>query len=382
MKRPPVVVIIQQNLAHYRVPFYEALRARLQQSHIRLKLVHAPPTADRVLRRDTVTLSWAASAPLRQIPLGRQALYWQSCPAWVGNADLVVVEQASKLLLNYVLLVRQSLGGPRVAFWGHGCNLKPHAASRVGETLKAFTSTRVHWWFAYNELSCRIVKALGYPPERITNIQNAIDTRELRDAMTTVSDAQVESLRGALNLRGGKVGLFIGSMYTEKRVDFLMDACRIIRRALPDFEMIWIGAGPDADRVDAACRATSWMHYVGPVFGLDRVPYFRLADLLLLPGLVGLAILDAFSLETPLVTTAVPYHSPEIEYLRPGVNGVMVEAADDAQAYAQAVIDLLRDDASRLQLADKGLAASRHYSIEEMASRFAAGIQHALADAS
>jgi hypothetical protein len=47
------------------------------------------------------------------------------------------------------------------------------------------------------------------------------------------------------------------------------------------------------------------------------VPYFILSKLVLMPGLVGLAVLDASALEVPLVTTAVPYHTPELTTLKP-----------------------------------------------------------------
>jgi L-malate glycosyltransferase len=39
---------------------------------------------------------------------------------------------------------------------------------------------------------------------------------------------------------------------------------------------------------------------------------------MLMPGLVGLAVLDAFADGIPRVTTVIEYHSPEIEYLVPG----------------------------------------------------------------
>lgn len=375
----PVVAIVQKNLAHYRVPFYEHLRPRLHADGVGLRFLYGLPTNARRLRRDTTTLPWAQ--PIRTIPIRvrEHTLYWQSVGTHLRGVDLVVVEQASKLLLNYVLLARQALGGPRVAFWGHGRNLKAHEASGLGEALKAFTSTRVHWWFAYNAMSQRIVERLGFPPERITSVQNAIDTRRLSEHYRSLSPTDVDRVRRTLQLQGTNVGLFIGSMYPEKRLDFLVDACRQIRTEIPDFEMLWIGAGPDEGLVRDACAQHPWMRFVGPKFGLDRVPYFKLAKVLLMPGLVGLTILDAFSLETPLVTTAIPYHSPEIDYLIPNQNGVIVSPIDDPARYATAVARLLHDDERRERLIDGGRAAAEYYTVEEMADRFAEGVQHALA---
>jgi glycosyltransferase involved in cell wall biosynthesis len=79
-----------------------------------------------------------------------------------------------------------------------------------------------------------------------------------------------------------------------------------------------------------------------------------------------------------LVTTAVPYHSPEIEYLQDGINGVVVRQAQSAAAYAEAVADLLRDHGRRQLLVAGGRASAEVYTIENMVDRFAAGITQAL----
>lgn len=70
-----------------------------------------------------------------------------------------------------------------------------------------------------------------------------------------------------------------------------------------------------------------------------------LARVFLMPGLVGLAILDAGAAGLPLVTTDYPWHSPEIAYLDPGVNGLPIRLWRDPGAYVDAVAGLLADSA-------------------------------------
>ena len=50
----------------------------------------------------------------------------------------------------------------------------------------------------------------------------------------------------------------------------------------------------------------------------------------LLPGAVGLGVLDSFAFDVPLVTVDLPYHGPEIDYVRDGENGVKLPAQTDA----------------------------------------------------
>lgn len=373
------VLIVQKTIPQYRRRFFELLRLELAAHDIELVLVYGQPEPDEASKRDLVHLDWAVERRTLFVPLGRRRLYWQSCLSLVPDADLVIVEQASKLLVNYVLLGLQTAGVKRVAFWGHGRTPKASPPSRVGEAAKAVMSRRAHWWFAYNDLSAGFVQALGFPVERITSVENAIDTRRLAAAGAAVTESELEGLRGKLGLTGNNVCLFVGGMYREKRLPFLIAACELIRWTVPDFEMVFVGSGPDCHAVEDAVERNDWMHYIGPVFGDDKVLYFGLAKLVLMPGRVGLGILDAFALRTPLVTTAVLYHAPEVDYLNPDVNGVVVDEADSPAAYARGVARLL-SEAVTLDTLRRGCGeAADAYTAESMATRFAAGIRAALA---
>lgn len=372
------VLIVQKSLPQYRRRFFELLRERLTANGVSLVLVHGQPEAAEASRQDVVALEWAVERRTIFVPLGQHRLYWQPCLSLVPGADLVIVEQAGKLLVNYVLVMAQLAGVTRLAFWGHGRTAAAEPPSRLVEAAKAAMSRRAHWWFAYNDLSARYVKELGFPPERITAVQNAIDAQALTIAGAAVSEDELAALRVRLRLKGRHVGLFVGAMYREKRLRFLIAACQLIKERMPDFEMIFVGSGPDRAMVEEAVAKHDWMRYVGPLFDNDKVTYFRLAHLVLMPGRVGLGILDSFALGTPTVTTRVAYHSPEIDYLEDEENGVVVQEADSPSAYAKAVEALLTDAARLSRLRVGCLQAANHYTVENMADRFADGIGLAL----
>jgi len=373
------VLIVQKTIPQYRRRLYELLREALAEAGTELVLVYGDPEPDDASKRDLVDLDWAVKRPTRFVPVGRRRLYWQRCLALVPGVDLVVVEQASRLLVNYPLLALQMAGAKRVALWGHGRTLKATPSSRPGELAKAFMSRRAHWWFAYNELSAGYVREFGFPPERITVVENAIDTSALAAAGARVTDGDIESLRSRLGLEGTHVCLFVGALYREKRLPFLIAACELIKRRVPDFEMVFIGAGPDRHVVKEAAARNAWMRDVGPVFDADKAPYFRLAQLMLMPGGVGLAVLDAFALEVPMIATSVPYNGPECAYLMDGVNGIVLPERATPAAYAAVVADLLTDSA-RLDALKAGCREHAGlYTVENMARRFADGIAAALA---
>ena len=84
-------------------------------------------------------LDWAIRSPVKAVSVAGRRLTWQPLDKAIRSSDLVIVEQASSLLLNYVLMAGSRIGvGPQVALWGHGVNLQTHAASDLGERLNYF----------------------------------------------------------------------------------------------------------------------------------------------------------------------------------------------------------------------------------------------------
>lgn len=373
------VVIVQNWVRQYRASFYDLLRTQLDTHGVDLDLVYGTPRGVDGDRGDTAAIEWAHFVDKKQLRLGPYELTWQPCLDVVRGADLVVVEQATRHLLNYALLAGQATGGPRVAFWGHGRNFQATTRTQqAAELVKRGVSKQSHWFFAYNDLTADVLTDLGYPPERVTVVANSIDTRALTDARDSVGDEDRRVLRQALGINGRHVGIYCGAMYHEKRLPFLAAAAQEIRQRVLDFELVCVGGGVEQQVIEDAAAAHDWIHYVGPQFGQDLAQYFSLAQIHLLPGLVGLAVLDSFVLEVPLITTVDALHSPEISYLENGVNGVMVDGDGSDGRYVDAVVEVLTDDALRAQLVLGCRRSAKEYSVEAMADRFATGILDAL----
>lgn len=372
MTKAAEVTIVQRRLTAYRVPLFERLRGLLDAQGIRLRLVHGDPTPVEATKHDSGHLPWAEHAPTHYWAGGR--LCWQSFAAQARTSDLVVVTQENKLLYNLVAMTVAR--PPRLAFWGHGGNLQSTRQDGWKERFKRWTTCRVDWWFAYTELSARLVRAQGYPDERITVLDNAIDTQELGAWCAGIDEHRRVQLRAQWGLRGRHVGIFLGSLYADKRIDFLLDAAEEIRGRVPDFELLVVGAGPLRAMVEAFCARHPWAHYLGPRTGLEKAEALAVAHVMLNPGLVGLGILDAFACRVPMLTTDCGRHSPEIAYLEQGRNGWM--APDSMMPFVEAATMLLTQEDLRAQLqVGCGISAGR-YTIEGMARRFADGVGQCL----
>jgi glycosyltransferase involved in cell wall biosynthesis len=372
LKQCPQVVIVQRRLTHYRIPLFEALRSKLAQSGIELVLVYGDATKEEVKKNDAGSLEWGQYQRCHYWISG--SLCWQNPTGLVRDASLIIVAQENKLLYNYRLLF--SKRDFKLAFWGHGANLQATNQYGLLEWWKAWTTTHVDWWFAYSGLSERLIKKHGFEARCITNLENTIDTKSLEAFVEGVTREETNKLRAELNIGNGFVGVYIGSLYKEKRIDFLLKAAQRISESLPDFHMLVIGDGSERSQIKELRKNSKWLHYLGSKHGRDKAMYLSLADVFLSPGMVGLSVLDAFVAGLPLVTTDCGIHSPEIDYLISGENGLItINTLDD---YVTGVTGLLCDPTRLKKLSHGAKQSAKHYSIENMANNFHSGILQAL----
>jgi glycosyltransferase involved in cell wall biosynthesis len=377
MSARPRVTVLQHRLLHYRVGLFEALRAECERRGIELRLVHGQPSPREALKRDTGTVAWADQVTNRWVSVLGRDLLWQPFPRALRDSDLVIVMQENRILSNYAFLLKRLLAGTRVAYWGHGRNFQSDAPGALRERWKSFWLTKVDWWFAYTELTRKILVERGFPADRITCLNNAIDNERFVADLAGVSDASVAALAGEIGLApSAPLGLYCGSLYPDKRLDLLADAAQRIHAALPDFRLVVIGDGPSRPALEARLARCDWARCIGVRKGAEKAAYFRRATAILSPGAVGLHVLDAFCAGLPMFTTANARHGPEIAYLEHGRNGFVV--ADDAAAYADAVIAILRDPARYAEVATAARASAREYTLDNMVRSFARGIEECL----
>lgn len=375
--RPLRAVAVVANVKQYRAVFYSRLALALAPSNVELTVIYSEPDTVEATKGDSIDLpeplgrkiprlSFARHRALLQFPRVRDIL----------AADLIIVVQAAGYLLNYPLLLLSALRLKRIAYWGHGRNLQgtPHS---ISERVKRLLANRSDWWFAYTDETKRYLESIGVASDKITPIQNAIDTRGFRSTLQSVDHHEVTSMRSSLKIPDeSPVGLYCGSLYKEKRLDYLLSAAKLIADSTPGFRLVVVGAGPESAAMQRASETCPHVVYAGPAFGREKAIYFRMADIFLNPGLVGLGILDSFAAGLPFITTADAKHSPEIAYLAHEDNGLLVNG--DSRDFAIAVGRILRDPVLLHKMKRGALLAADRYTIENMVENVKAGILQCL----
>ena len=364
------VLIIYRYLPQYRVEFYNGLKNALDEHNIELQLIYGSTNKVEALRNDEVDIKWARFIPNIYFRLGKIEIIWQPCLKHTKNKDLIIVEGANRLILNYILMITRHISKFKLGVWGHGRDMQT-VKNSIQNRFKSLFLNQCDCYFAYTYGVKDYLIEHKFPEDRIVIVQNAIDTSELKKQYQNIKDSEIEELKAQFGIIGSNTGIYCGGMYPEKRIDFILEACKKVKKEISDFHIIFIGSGIDSDKVQSASIQNHWIHYIGPKFGTERVKFFKISSIQIMPGLVGLGILDSFVMEAPMITTDYPYHSPEIEYLMSGFNGIMTRNSLDE--YSQTIIDVLKTKKYN-ELIEGCRISTEKYTINNMVDNFKNGI--------
>lgn len=381
------VLIVQQVFKQYRLAFFQQLALQLASDGFELTLCFSLPQGNDLAKADNISVPPAAFALL--VPLKTFGpLVWQEVPDCTAF-DLVIVEQANRHLLNYLLLGRRLLGlPPKLIFWGHGFNHQASTGlwSSLKEHYKRWLLRYADGFFAYTQPVADYAQQQGVDPQRITVLNNSIDTAAFRTRVQSLGLARQPSPISTQTPTTGFTLLYCGALYPDKNIPLLLQTARYLAEQQQLTRLIVLGDGPERHLLVAEQAAQQalwqqdpqqhavWLDYRGACFGEDKAAAYAEADLVLHPGLVGLAVLDAFAAGLPLITTDFRGHSPEICYLVHGYNGLIVPET----SLPEALLALLQAPEQLAALAAGAVKSSDQYSLASMVQAFAAGVRKSL----
>lgn len=365
------VLIIQAEMKRYRIPFFLGLYRYLRESGIELTVVYSNSNPTHAMRQDSADLPGPVGKKVNGHWFFKRFVF-QNVWKDVFQSELIIIGPEVKYLMNPLIMMMSALRLKRVAFWGLGPNRHP-GRSPSAEWVKKHFFTCVDWWFAYTETTAEYLRKRGMPCERITNVQNATDTTELRKLIGNISETEAQAARSSLTgTRDAVIGLYCGMIGQIKSLPLLIESARIVKGSCPSFHLVMVGNGPDRKWLESAIKDDPWIHYVGPQYGPDGALYYKIADVFLLAGTAGLAVVDSFAAGLPLLATELATHPPEITYVVHGDNGLL--APHRADAFAANIVEVV----TRSDLRDKLKAGARRaggkYTIETMVSNFGRGV--------
>lgn len=199
----------------------------------------------------------------------------------------------------------QQLGLPLVATFhpAFDASLRNLAAGTQQLTYQLYSRTlaRFDRVIVFSELQAEVLERLGVPSERLAVIPNGVDPQLWCPAGEHPSAALTELRQ---RFRGQRVFLYMGRLSTEKNVEALLRAWRLVRPA--GCVLVVVGDGPLRGSLQAGREEPDliWWGYE-PRLEV-RVALQQVAEVFLLPSLVeglSLALLEAMATGTACVAT-------------------------------------------------------------------------------
>ncbi|TLM84545.1 glycosyltransferase family 4 protein [Pseudarthrobacter sp. NamE2] len=369
------VVILQEYVPQYRVPFFESLHREAKTHGIDVRVAYGSAGANQATRKDAGEISCGTPIAQKEWNFAGRRLVVRDTSAATAGADLIILEQARRNLDAYKLLTVKSSGRPIVALWGHGRDYTQRT-SGIDRALSRWLTSRADWFFAYTNGGLASVVADKFPSNKVTVVQNSIDTSSLRASVKSVSKKSLSDFSERLGLKG-KTALFIGGLDSSKRLEFLIAAAQVAQVLDADFRLLIAGSGPARLQVEEWSQRFPWITYLGGVSGYEKAQAMAASQILAMPGRVGLVAVDSFAAELPIVTTDWPLHAPEFEYLTNGKNAIVT--SDDESTYAATMIEAMSNSQMLTALKAGASRDAETYTLQSMVSRFFAGIVSALA---
>lgn len=371
------VLIYQYRLLHYRTELFEKIRRRCEKDGIEIILIHGQATKFESLKKDEGFLPWAIPVKNKYIRLKSRDILWQPVTKNILNADLIIFMQENRLISNYFIQLLGIFLRYKTAYWGHGYNFQSSNPTGIREKWKKFLINSVDWWFAYTKMTFDYVEKNNFPQQKIVCLNNAIDTDHFKQQIDSVEQKDLFELRENLGIKANsEIALFCGSLYRQKRIDVIVESAILIKKQIPNFNLIVIGDGPLKNELVELAKEHAWIHVVGVKNGIEKAKYFKLASIMFNPGLVGLHVVDAFCASLVMVTLKDSAHSPEIAYLEDKKNGLIIDGG--SPEYAEAIIYLYKNPDLLASMQNHAKQSSDIYTLDNMVENFAHGIKRAV----
>lgn len=367
-------------MAEYRLPFLDRLAAipeidlTCYYGQARSGTVSVGEVPHGVAVHRTRNMFW---------PFGQLRVMWQRGTLGLirGNYDVIVCGDNIHNLSVWAVSLWPLLGtGGALVVFGFG--YRPLSSSKQRRPFYRATRTalmrRADALLAYTDRGKQAWIELGALPSSVFVANNTLDTEQLIELAGT-SEEQTTPRRGK-GLDHFRVA-FLGRLRPNKHVDVLIEAARHLKSQGMGLSLLIIGDGSEMANLKRQARGLPDVEFLGAIYDPQALAeVLAAAQVLALPGRVGLAVIHGFANGLPVITSheSVVLQSPEYDYIVPEQNGLIVDRLD-AKAYAEMIADLMVDPERLRALQGGALHSARALSMDAMVDAFVESVRYAAA---
>ena len=136
-----------------------------------------------------------------------------------------------------------------------------------------------------------------------------------------------------------------------------------------DLLLLIIGDGSEFDELNQKFGSNEKIFFTGGIEDESELAlYMDCVDFFIHTGLVGLNLVHGMCYGKPSLVLDLPIHSPEIEYLINGENGLLLNNVNELK---EVILKLLGDKEEVIRLGDNALRSIKmNYNIKSMSNNF------------
>jgi glycosyltransferase involved in cell wall biosynthesis len=204
------------------------------------------------------------------------------------DPDALIVEANPRYLATPAAVNWMHARGRKVIGWGLGAPPLSGALQGVGQMRRRNFMRNFDALVSYSQRGADEYEALGIPREKIFIAPNAVSSS------ASAPNGKRRPNKDQMNI------LFVGRLQERKRVDFLLRACAEMSEPKP--RLVIVGDGPERQNLERLGRQVyPDVEFTGAKHGDELRPFYREADLFVLPGTGGLAVQEAMANGLPVV---------------------------------------------------------------------------------
>ncbi|HOH72172.1 MAG TPA: glycosyltransferase [Syntrophales bacterium] len=232
---------------------------------------------------------------------------------------------------------------------------------RVYLLIERFTSFMISKYICISDAMRNDLHKLGIPKGKTVVIHNGVDLDVFyphEPDMKLYDDLNIGPNRPVIGTAG--------RMVTEKGQIYLIDALSHLLIRWPKLRCLFIGTGPLMDELKSRAAALGLAEtciFLG--VRMDIANIYPLMDIFVLPSLrepFGLVLLEAMATGIPIIATS---SGGPVDFIRSGVNGVLVPPADPIKLASQ-IDSFLSDPVRSKTVAQAGYdTVKKGYGIKE-----------------
>lgn len=260
------------------------------------------------------------------------------------------------MLNNILIFVYAKLFHARVVWWSLG---------KVITRRRTIVNTMFDWLIRWQINNSTFIvgknsQALRYysnryaiPKSRMIVAPNTVDDKKIEKEITEAKEGFSE-WRRQFDANNSHV-LFVGALEATKKLGVLIQAMMEVWKITPNVHLMVVGDGDVRSQLENMVRelgVKDKVTFAGKVFsGISR--YFMLADVVVLPGLGGLAIPHAMAHGVPVI--AGQADGTEFDLIHDGKTGFLLEKCN-VLSLAEKILYIIDNDAIRHRMEKNCLA--------------------------